>query len=72
WAYLYRAVDKEGRTIDYFLSAKRDKKSARSFFEKVFGNNGRPEKINRDKSGPNIFALEVIMKKTKVQLHRQK
>ena len=31
-AYLYRAVDKFGDTIDFKLSEKRDKKSAFSFF----------------------------------------
>ena len=31
WKYLYRAVDKEGRTIDFMLSAKRDR-NARSLY----------------------------------------
>jgi len=40
WTYLYRAVDKEGETIDFFISEKRDKKAAKSFFKKAIGSNG--------------------------------
>jgi transposase-like protein len=32
---LYRAVDKEGNTIEFMLSAKRDISSAKRFFKKV-------------------------------------
>ena len=37
WAYLYRAVDSRGRTIDFLLSAKRDAAAAKRFFRKASG-----------------------------------
>ena len=35
WKYLYRAVDSDGNTLDFMLSAKRDKKAAKRFLKKV-------------------------------------
>lgn len=58
WQYLYRAVDKEGNTVDYLLRARRDKKAARQFFNKAIHNNGVPDKINIDKSGSNKSAID--------------
>jgi len=58
WKYLYRAVDKEGATIDFLLTAKRDKKAAERFFEKATGSSGTPEKITIDKSGANKAAAD--------------
>src|ERR687896_610128 len=37
WRYLYRAVDGSGQTIDFLLSAKRDKPAARRFFRRALG-----------------------------------
>jgi transposase, IS6 family len=37
WRYLYRAVDGSGQTIDFLLSAKRDKQAARRFFRRALG-----------------------------------
>ena len=35
WMYLYRAVDSEGNTIDFYLSESRDKQAAKRFFKKA-------------------------------------
>ncbi|CCW06146.1 Mobile element protein [Bacillus sp. GeD10] len=33
--YLYRAIDSEGNTIDFYLSGKRDAKAAKRFLKKA-------------------------------------
>jgi transposase-like protein len=49
WTYLYRAVDKEGRTVDFLLRAKRDVAAAKAFFRLAFRRQGRlPRKITLD------------------------
>ncbi len=58
WKYLYRAVDKEGATIDFLLTAKRDVKTAKRFFKKAIGSSAVPKKITIDKSGANKAAAE--------------
>ena len=61
WVYLYRAVDKEGNTIDFMLSEKRDEPAARAFFMKVIGgSNGLPEKVTMDKSGANKAGIDTM------------
>jgi IS6 family transposase len=37
WVYQYRAVDSEGHTLDFRLSATRDAEAATAFFEKTLG-----------------------------------
>jgi putative transposase len=60
WVYLYRAVDKAGKTVDFMLSEKRDRTSVLKFFKKAIGSSGMPEKVNIDKSGSNTAALSRI------------
>ena len=60
WKYLYRAVDRDGNTIDFLLRARRDKTAARRYFEKAIDPNGVPETVTIDKSGANLAALEAI------------
>ena len=52
WKYLYRAVDSNGNTLDWMLSAKRNKKAAKRFFKKLLGNSHckTPRVIYTDKA----------------------
>ncbi len=63
--YLYRAVDKEGNSVDFLLTKKRDKKAAKAFFRKAFRQHGQPAKVSIDKSGSNISALTFYNAKLK-------
>ena len=62
WRYLYRAVYKEGNTVDFLLTKRRKRMSAQSFLIKAIENNGKPELINMDKSGSNKHAIRVFNK----------
>jgi len=56
-AYLYRAVDKDGHTIDFLLTPHRDRAAAEAFLCKASRTHGLPEKITIDQSGSNTAAL---------------
>ncbi|MDQ3235234.1 MAG: IS6 family transposase [Pseudobdellovibrionaceae bacterium] len=58
--WLYRAVDEDGETIDFLLSAKRDQKAALRFLKKAVRQHGVPRKINTDKSGANAAGLKAF------------
>lgn len=58
WNYLYRAVDKFGKTLDFMLSERRDEAAATSFFTRTLGNNGVLERVVIDKSGANLAGLK--------------
>ena len=60
WKHLYRAVDRDGDTVDFLLRARRDHSAARPFFERAIDLHGVPEKITIDKSGANTAAITSI------------
>ena len=45
WKCLYRAVDKQGKTVNFLLKGKRDKTAAMGFFDKVMTVGSVPEKL---------------------------
>ena len=58
WRYLYRAVDKYGKTIDFLLTENRDKEAALRFLKKAIRRNGVPETITIDGSDANEAAIK--------------
>ncbi|STV77884.1 tranposase [Klebsiella variicola] len=60
WKYLYRAVDTDGQSIDFLLTARRDAAAALRFFRKAIRNHGEPEVVTIDKSGANTAALATL------------
>ena len=48
WVYLYRGVDTEGQTIDFFLSEHRDIAAAKLFLQRAIAKCGVPQKITLD------------------------
>ena len=57
WTYLYRAINKCGKTLDFMLSERRDEAAATAFFAKVIASNGWPDKVVFDRSGSNAAGL---------------
>ncbi|MBC8949891.1 transposase [Xenorhabdus sp. TS4] len=62
WRYLYRAVDSDGNTVEFLLTAHRDKKAALRFFKKAMRQHGQPDVVTLDKSGANKAAVDEINK----------
>ena len=48
WVYLYRAVDKAGRTVDFLLSRRRDMSAAKRFFSRATKQHGAPRVTTLD------------------------
>ncbi|MED0988297.1 IS6 family transposase [Bacillus nitratireducens] len=62
WMYLYRAVDSEGNTIDFYLSKTRDAKSAKCFFKKALASShvSQPRVITVDKNPAYPLAIQEL------------
>ena len=64
WKYLYRAVDSEGNTLDFMLSAKRDAKAAKRFLKKVLNapHTVAPRVVTVDKNAAYPPAIDELKK----------
>jgi transposase, IS6 family len=62
WMYLYRAVDSEGNTIDFYLSKTRDHKAVKRFFKKALRSFhvSNPRVITVDKNPAYPMAIEEL------------
>jgi transposase-like protein len=66
--YLYRAVDKHGKTVDSLLCTDRSESAARAFFGKALetNQNRRPRKINLDGNAATHRALRLLRQENPV------
>jgi len=62
WKYIYRAVDLDGDTIDFMLSAKRNRKAAKRFLKKALSSkhNQIPRAITVDKNPAYPIAINEL------------
>ena len=62
WKYLYRAVDSQGNTLDFLLSAKRDAKAAKRFLKKALNapHTQSPRVITVDKNAAYPPAIDEL------------
>jgi transposase-like protein len=57
WMYLYRAIDSNGDTVDFWFSERRNLAAAKRFLRKALKRHGRPERIVIDGSQTNREAI---------------
>ena len=57
WRYLYRAIDSNGDTVEFWFSERRNLAAAKRFLRKALERHGRPERIVIDGSQTNREAI---------------
>jgi transposase-like protein len=57
WMYLYRAIDSNGDTVEFWFSERRNLAAAKRFLRKALKRHGRPERIVIDGSQTNREAI---------------
>lgn len=67
--WLYRAVDAQGNTVDFFLSETQDKAAANAFFEKALKkpSNPEPEKLTTDAHQAYLWAIKDLKEAHKLK-----
>ncbi|MBT2736569.1 IS6 family transposase [Bacillus sp. ISL-7] len=78
WMYLYRAVDSEGNTIDFYLRKNRNAQSAKCFFKKALASShvSSPRMITVDKNPAYPVAIQELQEEKSMpsgtQIRQQK
>jgi putative transposase len=57
WMHLYRAIDSDGNTVEFWFSKDRDLNAAKCFLRTALTRHGRPERITIDGSQTNRSAI---------------
>jgi transposase-like protein len=57
WTYLYRAIDSNGDTVEFWFSERRNLAAAKRFLRKALNRHARPERIVIDGSQTNREAI---------------
>jgi transposase-like protein len=57
WTYLYRAIDSNGDTVEFWFSERRNLTAAKRCLRKALKRHGRPERIVIDGSQTNLEAI---------------
>lgn len=60
WTYLYRAVDQHGKTVDFFLSKRRDVRAAKPLFRHALRKHGDPLSITLDAYAASHRAVQEL------------
>ncbi len=71
WHYLYRAADKQGKTVDFLLRRDRGIAAAQAFFRKALATNLNrwPRKVTLDGHAPSHRALRLLRREDPRWLH---
>ncbi|RAN87326.1 IS6 family transposase [Bacillus sp. SRB_28] len=62
WCYLYRAIDKDGHTLDIQLRKKRDYQAAHAFMKRLVKAFGEPTVLTTDKAPALLCAFNKLRK----------
>ncbi|MCI0768594.1 IS6 family transposase, partial [Bacillus sp. TL12] len=60
WCYLYRAIDKDGHTLDIQLRKKRNHQAAYAFMKRLVKIFGEPAVLTTDKAPALLFAFHKL------------
>lgn len=71
WCYIYRAIDREGNTLDIQLCKTRDLQSAYMFMKRLVKTFGEPTVLTTDKAPALLYAIKKGFLCAYKTLHRQ-